>query len=62
MARELTISVYTNKKGEPRLSLMMSYAFAMRVATDDLDALDKIRHDIKRRIELVESRAEGGAA
>ena len=57
MARELTLSVYTNKKGEERLAIQMSYAFAMRVATDDLEALDKIRHDIKRRVELVESKA-----
>lgn len=54
--REITVSVYYNKNEEHRLSLQMSYAFAMRIATDDAEALDLVRAAITKRVELVESR------
>lgn len=54
--RELTISVYYNKNEEHRLAIQMSYAFAMRIATDDAEALDQVRAAIAKRVELVESR------
>ena len=54
--REITISVYHNKKDEHRLALQMSYDFAMRIATDDEEALDQVRAAIAKRVELVESR------
>ena len=57
--RELTISVYHNKKDEHRLAIQMSYDFAMRIAADDEEALDMVRAAITKRIELLESRASG---
>lgn len=57
--RELTISVYYNKKDEHRLAIQMSYDFAMRIAADDEEALDMVRAAITKRIELLESRASG---
>jgi len=54
--REITISVYFNKKDEHRLALQMSYDFAMRIATDDEEALDMVRAAITKRVELIESR------
>lgn len=58
--RTFTISAYTNKKGEQRLAVQMPYTEALRIATDDLDALNGLRLAIKKRVELEESRDPDG--
>ena len=51
----VTISTYTNKKGQARVSALMSRDLALRIAADDLDALDKVRVALKTRIEREEA-------
>jgi len=57
---KVTTTTYTNKKGQPRVSAMFSRDLALRIAADDLDALDLIRQAVKARIEREEAETEDG--
>lgn len=57
MAREVTLYTYKNKKGEERMGCLMSYAFAMRIASGDRDAIDYVQTQITNRVEIEEAKA-----
>jgi len=57
MARTSTTRPYTNKKGVLRISVLLDYALALRIATGDLEALEEVRKSLTRAVEINERKA-----
>lgn len=49
--REVTVTTYTNRKGESRVSVLFSRDFALRISVGDEDALAHIQRAVLKRIE-----------
>ena len=58
MARTSATRPYTNKKGVLRISVLMDYALALRIATGDLEALDEIAKTLTRAVEISERKSQ----
>ncbi len=56
MGRTSASRPYTNKKGQQRISVLMDYALALRIATGDREALAEVEQTVKRAVEINEAK------
>jgi len=56
MGRTSASRPYTNKKGQQRISILMDYSLALRIATGDRDALAEVQATVQRAVEINEAK------